>query len=300
MDSHVWHVTSWYLGYFSGSASCLGDATATSGSEGECSQPRRRLRQGQRAVPLETTRHRLSEVGHEPKKASADLYLLLAFLCGTAGRWHPAVTVRFEGTWVVVPSGQPSFMPPLHTRLEGTMTALTVSQASNLLSLRAGVTLAVLGIVIPSLSNFLVQRLSLGDNGKDKCLTQACGILAALGMIFIFFARSSAPLIAGQFLFSLGNSFGVPARSLTAGLVEQRHLGTVFTLVTVITMSGAFAAGPLLAGAFAWGMSLGEVWSGMPFLVAGVCFSLGTLAVSATDSGQVPRQCDDGEQGNDV
>ncbi|ETS77363.1 hypothetical protein PFICI_11237 [Pestalotiopsis fici W106-1] len=157
----------------------------------------------------------------------------------------------------------------------------TLGQASLLLSLRAGVTLVLLAVILPALSSFLLIRLDLHESIKDKRLTQACGVLLAAGSSIIFFATSWEALLVGQFLFSAGCVFGVPARSLAAGMVDQKHVGVLFTVVSVAMQGGFIAGGPILATAFKWGMKLGDFWMGMPFLVALICFIVGTLSISA-------------------
>lgn len=157
---------------------------------------------------------------------------------------------------------------------------ILVLQASYLLSLRAGVILIVLAVGIPVLSGFMLHYLHLHKTLKDKRIAQVSGCFLVAGSVAIFFASSSAPLICGQVLFCLGHGFAVPARSLITSMVDQAHLGTVFTLVSVMTYMGLLAGGPLLAAMFQWGMRLGDFWMGMPFLVSGVCFAFALLVVS--------------------
>lgn len=153
-------------------------------------------------------------------------------------------------------------------------------QASYLLSLRAGVILVVLAVGIPVLSGFMLRYLHLHETVKDKRIAQVSGCFLVAGAAAIFFASSSIPLISGQILFCLGHAFAVPARSLVASMVEQDHLGAVFTLISVMTYIGLLAGGPILAAMFKWGMTLGNFWMGMPFLVSGICFSFALLSVS--------------------
>lgn len=63
--------------------------------------------------------------------------------------------------------------------------------------------------------------------------------------------------------------------------IDQDQRGTAFTALSVFTQAGFLAGSPLLAAAFGWGMKLGDLWSGMPFLVAAGFSVIGTLAVSA-------------------
>ncbi|POR31342.1 Uncharacterized protein TPAR_08440 [Tolypocladium paradoxum] len=157
----------------------------------------------------------------------------------------------------------------------------SLGQASYLLSLRAGVNLVVLAVLIPAISSILLRRLQVQEIVKDQFLAQASSLLLALGSGTIFLARSWPPLLCGQLLFSLGFAFAVPARSLVTSMVEQKHLGAVYTTIAVLTYAGVLTGRPLLARAFQWGLELGEAWMGMPFLIASGCFVLALLAVTS-------------------
>lgn len=126
----------------------------------------------------------------------------------------------------------------------------------------------------------MLRYLHLHETTKDKRIAQVSASFLVAGAAVIFFASTSTPLIGGQVLFCLGHAFAVPVRSLVASMVEQEHLGAVFTLISVMTYIGLLAGGPLLAAMFKWGMTLGEFWMGMPFLISGVCFSFALLSVS--------------------
>ncbi|KAI0128260.1 major facilitator superfamily domain-containing protein [Xylariales sp. AK1849] len=149
--------------------------------------------------------------------------------------------------------------------------------ASLLLSLRTVVTLILLSIILPAFSRLLLVRLKLPENKKNKLLTEVCGGLLAIGAAIIFLAKSWVSMIAGQFVLSAGSVFLVPARSLLAALVEQRHAGAVFTLSSVMLHGGSLVSAPIMAASFKWGMRLGDFWMGMPFLIATVFFLIGTL-----------------------
>jgi drug/metabolite transporter (DMT)-like permease len=105
------------------------------------------------------------------------------------------------------------------------------------LPLRTTVTLILLSIILPALSRFLLIRLKIPENKKNKILIETCGVFFAIGAAVVFLAQSWISVIAGQFLVSIGSVFLVPARSLMAGLVEQQHTGAVFTLSSVSKFS---------------------------------------------------------------
>lgn len=63
-------------------------------------------------------------------------------------------------------------------------------------------------------------------------------------------------------------------------MAEQEHLGALYGAIAVFTYCGILAGGPLLALTFSWGMRIGGMWMGLPFLVAAGLFSFALMAVS--------------------
>lgn len=79
-------------------------------------------------------------------------------------------------------------------------------------------------------------------------------------------------------------------------MVEKRHLAALYTAISVLLYGGMLTGGPLFAGAFGWGLRLGGLWIGMPYLISCGCFALALLAVStAPAAGKMPRAVDNGD-----
>lgn len=127
----------------------------------------------------------------------------------------------------------------------------------------------------------MLWRLNLHEIVKDKRIAQISGLFLVLGTGIAFAAESWAALVLGQVLTSMGLAFGVPVRSIVTSMVAQKHLAALYTTVSVLLYGGMLTGGPLLASAFHWGLRIGGLWLGMPFLVACICFSLALLAVSS-------------------
>lgn len=144
--------------------------------------------------------------------------------------------------------------------------------------------LVVLVLLIPALSSFLVRGLHLHEMLKDKRMAQISGVFLVAGSTTVAIADSWIPMVLGEVLFSLGFAFAVPARSLVTGMVEQRHLGTLYTVISVLTYIGVITGEPLFAAAFRWGMQLGSSWIGLPYLFAAACFVLILVAVSTSST----------------
>jgi len=165
----------------------------------------------------------------------------------------------------------------------------SLGETSFLISLGAGTHLFVLTVLIPMLSTFFIRRLSLRDTAKDKRLAQISSVFLVVGMVGVFFAASWFLFAAGWVVASLGLAFLIPTRSLATGFVDQKHLGVLYTVLSVLSYGGTMMGGPVFAAAFAWGMRLGEFWMGMPFLIAAACFALCFVAVSAVRTGPEGR-----------
>ncbi|KAK0663415.1 major facilitator superfamily domain-containing protein [Cercophora samala] len=149
-----------------------------------------------------------------------------------------------------------------------------------LLSFRAAVSLFVMGVILPSASNVLLYCLHLGESVKDMRITQACGVFFALGAGIIFLAKAWLPLVAGQVIFAIGFVYKVSIRSLVIQMVKQRQLGTALAAIAISIQAGSIVGAPLLAATFQWGMRLGNLWLGMPFLVAAAFSVVALLAIS--------------------
>lgn len=140
----------------------------------------------------------------------------------------------------------------------------------------------VLTFLIPALSSFLMRRPGVHETVKDKRIAQLSGLFLVIGSAMVARARSWISLVLGQVVYSCGYAFALPTRSLVTGMVEQRHLGTLYTVISVLSYTGVIAGEPLFAAAFRWGMSLGdsEAWVGIPFLIAAACFMLVLVIIS--------------------
>ncbi|KAH8668573.1 major facilitator superfamily domain-containing protein [Xylariales sp. PMI_506] len=156
----------------------------------------------------------------------------------------------------------------------------SLGEASYLFSISACTTFVVLILLIPAASSFLRQRLNLHEAAKDKLIAQISGSCLTLGSGLIFLAASGTYLVIGQLLVSLGLAFSVMAKSVVTSMVDQLHLATVFTALSVMTSLGSLIGAALLAYAFKEGMKLGGIWIGSPFLIATICFALALSAIS--------------------
>ncbi|KAM3512401.1 hypothetical protein MY11210_003967 [Beauveria gryllotalpidicola] len=155
------------------------------------------------------------------------------------------------------------------------------AKASYLLPLRAGVNLVVLFWVIPHLVRFLTKQRGLVQWQADKYVTLISGVCLAIGSMLIFLSANPPGLVLGQSFIALGFSFTVTARSFLTAMVEPRFMSLLYSGVTSVTYAGLIVGGPVFSTAFQWGLKLGGIWIGLPFLVAAVLFTIATLTTFA-------------------
>jgi hypothetical protein len=108
-------------------------------------------------------------------------------------------------------------------------------------------------------------------------------LLLLTGSLLVFSARTRSLVVFGIAMAASGSYFNATARSFVTALVSPDDLGAVYTGITVATYAGMLASGPLLAQIFHWGMEVGGIWTGLPFLVASGLFLVCLFAVSVID-----------------
>ncbi|KAH8721147.1 Efflux pump ustT [Beauveria bassiana] len=153
--------------------------------------------------------------------------------------------------------------------------------ASYLLPLRAGINLVVLFWVIPHLVQSFTKHRGLVQWQADKYVTLISGVCLAIGSVLIFLSANPLGLVLGQILIALGFSFTVTARSFLTAMVEPRFLSLLYSGVTSVTYAGLIVGGPVFSTALKWGLKLGGIWIGLPFLVAAILFTVATLTTLA-------------------
>jgi MFS family permease len=141
----------------------------------------------------------------------------------------------------------------------------------------------MLTIVLPGVSTTIVKRFHSSPKARDKRLTQLSCLLLSTGSFTVFTAGNPSLVVFGIILAASGSFFNATARGFVTALVSPNHLGAVYTGITVATYGGMLASGPLLAQVFHWGMKVGGLWTGLPFLVASGLFLVCLAAVSVID-----------------
>lgn len=139
--------------------------------------------------------------------------------------------------------------------------------------------LALVAAILPIVSQVLLVKFSLPPQVKDAWLARA-GILALVtGTFGIGLASNSGMLIASLVVYALGSGYGPSMKSLLASVAGERHIGILFTAISVLETIGMLVAGPLMAATFRIGLGWGEFWIGLPFISTGCLLTCAAIIV---------------------
>ncbi|KAH0603176.1 uncharacterized protein H6S33_008180 [Morchella sextelata] len=147
-----------------------------------------------------------------------------------------------------------------------------LATANMLFSLRAGINLLLLLLLLPFLGTALLSRFGYTSAAKDLLIARVSIALMAAGFGVIGVSPGAAGMVLGLGVYTLGSGFGAAARSLVTGMVRREEVGRLYTAIAVADMVGGLVAGPALSWCFAVGMAWGGVLVGLPFIVAAGLF----------------------------
>ena len=153
------------------------------------------------------------------------------------------------------------------------------SQAAFLLSIRSSTNLLLCLVVLPFISELLVRRFHVHPLVKDLWLARVSGALLCLGSLLIAFAVTPWMMSAALVVFSLGGGFSPVLRSLINAYVEPHHQAMLQTLLGLLELSGLLVAAPVLYGSLHRGLSMGGLWTGLPFMIAAGMIFVGLVII---------------------
>ncbi|KAJ5280424.1 MFS general substrate transporter [Penicillium angulare] len=153
----------------------------------------------------------------------------------------------------------------------------SIGNSSLLVSLRGIITLVNFLVIMLAISSLLIRYSHLSGNLKDLRLARISSFVSALGFIIMATANSRVVLILGIVLLALGAVFAVSCRTFVTSLVRLDRVGTLESSAAALTSFGTVVSGPLLAYSFRLGLSLGPALFGLPFILAGAIYLLGSV-----------------------
>ncbi|EME50215.1 hypothetical protein DOTSEDRAFT_68930 [Dothistroma septosporum NZE10] len=166
--------------------------------------------------------------------------------------------------------------------------ALTFAKGTLLVTVRNGVTVLLLFVLLPWLSKAVMRRHSLCSQKKDLYLAQISQGLLALGWVAVGASPTVATAAISLSIASLGTGAALLVRSFLTSLLPSHHIARVYSVISVIDTLGIMFGAPLLAGLFSEGLALGGGWIGMPFYFIGLlsAFFVGLLFVVGLRKGE--------------
>lgn len=104
---------------------------------------------------------------------------------------------------------------------------------------------------------------------KDVWIARACLALTTIGLIGIGLAVDLPQLVVALVFYSIVSGFMGAIKSLLAQLFAGDNLGLLFGAMWFVLNVTTLVASPLSAFMFNLGLTWGEAWTGLPFLVFG-------------------------------
>ena len=168
----------------------------------------------------------------------------------------------------------------------------SLSQATLFLSIRYGLNVFLLIVLLPLGGRLLQSGLHLSAAAKDLWLSRAGILLKLLGFLVIGAAPNVPLLGIGLVLLVSGGGTLLCMRSLITSLVEPHHIARLYNAISVLDTLGLMTGGPIMAACFQWGMRAGGGWIGLPFWFCGVLVALVGVALWALRFPEARRRAD--------
>lgn len=169
---------------------------------------------------------------------------------------------------------------------------LSLSKSTLILSIRAGLNLFMMLLILPALSNWLNRRPAFQAHPSfaDLQLARGSAIVMALGFLIMAAAGNLPLYIVGLIINTSGWGLMTYVRSLALSFVDEHVVARLFATLGLMDTVGIMVGVPTLAELFEFGVNKGGGWMGLPFLVcatftAVASIGLATMRPGALDNG---------------
>jgi len=147
----------------------------------------------------------------------------------------------------------------------------TLAQTSYLLGPPLNLINLVVIVAVPGLSGVLTRRYRFSVFGKDLFLARVSMALLIVAALMEGFSRGIVLFVAGLVVGTFGSSHGPLLRAVATAHVDGNMTSRLYSLMSVVEMSGTALGGPVLAACFNVGLARGGLWKGLPwFYIAGL------------------------------
>lgn len=148
--------------------------------------------------------------------------------------------------------------------------ALKLSKAILLQTIRTGVIVLLLFVILPYLSTAIMRWFKLSAQRKDLYLARISTALLAIGFTLVGLAPNIPIVAIGLTICALGHGAALMLRSFLTSLLPKHHIARVYSIISIVDTIGAMFGMPLLSGLFKHGLALGGFWVGLPFYFIGI------------------------------
>lgn len=157
--------------------------------------------------------------------------------------------------------------------------ALTLSEATLVMTIRNGITVLLLFVILPYVSTFIMKHYHLSGQRKDLYLARASQVLITVGWTLVGLSPNLPAVIISLAIASLGQGAALLIRSFLTSLLPTHHIARVYTTISIFDTAGAMVGAPLLAGLFKRGLALGGMWVGLPYYFIGAVALVFTVLI---------------------
>lgn len=147
---------------------------------------------------------------------------------------------------------------------------VSFSEATFVVSLKAGFTIGVYLVLLPLISQRLMKKHNHDAGGKDVILGRCSAMISSVGWLLIALSPRMSEFVVALFVLALGAGFATLVRSYLTSIIPRGDVAKLYTILSMLDTIGTMAAGPLFAFLFKVGLGIGGNGLGLPF----VCMAL--------------------------
>lgn len=127
----------------------------------------------------------------------------------------------------------------------------------------------------------LLNKAGLPPIIKDAQISRYALLLATVSMFGIAFANNFASILPFLPLTALQAVSRASLNSLLPSLTGQDHVGMLYSVMATLDALGLMISAPAVAYLFKIGLSLGGIWIGLPYILAGGLLLTSTVILFA-------------------
>ena len=182
----------------------------------------------------------------------------------------------------------------------------SIANTTNLQAVQSGVAMAVLLLILPAVSSYLLKKRGFSTNRKDIFLTRFGFFCYGLGLLTIGFAPTIFFFVIGMITVTFAAGSGAAIRALLTSWVQQNEVARLYTALGIIETIGSMGGGPLISTVYNAGLSAyhkgkesNDLILGLPWICAGIvmiCLAVTTTLLRFTDKDESKKDSEHGYQ----